>query len=245
MTIDGPGWPMPRFPMVGLAGFLNSSVSEAGVPVGGSQQVAYTIAERFRKLGGEFRYKRRVAGVLVENGRAVGVKLTGGTEVRADEVIWAADSHSLIFDMLGGRYIDDTIRRMYNEWTPVRPVVHVCIGVARDMTREPTRLALELDEPFTVAGEERKWLSVLHHSFDPTMAPAGKAAVEVWYPCRHEHGQELEKERPRYDAGKKRVADLTITALDRRWPGFRAQVEVVDVPTPATYCGEHEILDSS
>jgi phytoene dehydrogenase-like protein len=236
MTIDGPGWPMPRFPMVGLAGFLNSSVSEAGVPVGGSRQVAYTIAERFRKLGGEFRYKRRVAGVLVENGRAVGVKLTGGTEVRADEVIWAADSHSLIFDMLGGRYIDDTIRRMYNEWTPVRPVVHVCIGVARDMSKEPARLSFELDQPTTVAGEERKWLSVLHLSIDPTMAPAGKAAVEVWYPCRHEYWQELEKER---------IADLTITALDRRWPGFRAQVEVVDVPTPATYCGEHEILDSS
>jgi len=235
MVIDGPGWPMAQFPMVGLAGFLKSSVSEAGCPTGGSQQVAYTIAERFRKLGGEFRYKCRVTGVLVENGREVGVKLEDGTEVRADDVIWAADGHSLIFDILGGRYINDAIRRVYNEWIPVRPVVHVCLGVARDMSKEPARLSFELDQRITVAGEERKWLSVIHHSFDPTMAPAGKAAVEVWYPCRYEYWQELEKDRPRYEAEKEQIADLTITELDRRWPGFRAQVEVVDVPTPATY----------
>ncbi len=235
MVIDGPGWPMHRFPMVGLAGFLKSSVSEAGCPAGGSQQVANTIAERFRKLGGEFRYKCRVAGVQIENDRATGVKLADGTEVRADEVIWAADGHSLIFDMLGGRYIDDRIRRMYDEWTPVRPVVHVCLGVARDMSRESAHLSFELDQPITVAGEERRWLSVLHHSFDPTTAPAGKSAVEVWYPCRCDYWQELEKDRSRYDTEKQRIADLTIGELDRRWPGFRAQVEVVDVPTPATY----------
>ena len=34
---------------------------------------------------------------------------------------------------------------------------------------------------------------------------------------------------------KKRIADLTIAELDKRWPGFAAQIEVVDVPTPATY----------
>jgi phytoene dehydrogenase-like protein len=235
MVIDGPGWPMAQFPMVGLAGFLKSSVSDAGCPVGGSQPVANTIADRFRKLGGEFRYKCRVADVLVENDRAVGVKLADGTETKADEVIWAADGHSLIFDILGSRYIDDTIRRMYDEWIPVRPVVHVCLGVARDMSTEPARLGFELDQPITVAGEERKWLSVLHHSFDPTMAPAGKAAVEVWYPCRYDYWQELAQDRGRYEAEKQRIAELTIAELDRRWPGFRAQVEVVDVPTPATY----------
>ena len=181
------------------------------------------------------RLKTRVADVLVENGRAVGVKLADGSEVRVDAVVWAADGHTLIFDILGRRYMDDGIRRMSEEWIPVRPVVHVCLGVARDMSGEPARLSLKLAQPITVAGEERTWLSVLHHSFDPTMAPAGKSAVEVWYPCRYDYWQELEKDRPRYDAEKQQIAELTIVELDRRWPGFRAQIEVVDVPTPATY----------
>ncbi len=235
LFIDGPGWPMPRFPMVGLAGFLKSGVSEAGVPLGGSQQVAFTIAERFRKLGGELRLKTRGTGLEVESARVVGVKLSDGTVLKADDVIWAADGHTLIFDLLGGRHIDERIRRMYEQWTPVLPVVQVCLGVARDMTKEPARVCSRLDEPITVAGKEQRWLSVIHHSFDPTMAPPGKSAVEVWYACDYGWWEKLVADRPKYEAEKQRIAEETIAALDKRWPGFRQQVEVIDVATPVTY----------
>jgi phytoene dehydrogenase-like protein len=235
MFIDGPGWPMLRMPMVGLAGFLKSSVSEGGVPIGGSQQVAFTIAERFKKLGGELRLKTRVTGVLVEGERVKGVRLDDGSELRADEIIWAADGHTLIYDLLGGRYIDQRIRTMYEKWTPVLPVVQVCLGVARDMTKEPARVTFRLDKPITVAGKEFPWLGVIHHSFDPTMAPAGKSAVEVWYASEAGYWEKLAADRPKYEAEKQRIAEETISVLDKRWPGFRQQVEVVDVATPATY----------
>jgi len=75
----------------------------------------------------------------------------------------------------------------------------------------------------------------LHHCFDPTMAPPGKSAVEVWYATRYDYWETLARDRTAYEAEKKRIADATITELDRRWPGFASQVEVVDVPTPATY----------
>jgi phytoene dehydrogenase-like protein len=124
---------------------------------------------------------------------------------------------------------------MYSEWTPVSPLVHVAIGVARDMSKEPARLVYELEKPIEIAGEERKWLSVIHHSFDPTMAPPGKSAVEVWYPTRYDYWESLYRDRDRYKDEKKRIADLTIAELDKRWSGFGSQVEVVDVPTPMTY----------
>jgi phytoene dehydrogenase-like protein len=234
MTIDGAGWPMKRFPLAGMAGMVKSAVMEGGVPIRGSQQVAFTIAERFKKLGGELRLRTRVKDVIVENDRAVGVRLEDGSEVHGDEVIWAADGRTLIFDILGSRYISERIRRMYSEWLVVRPIVQVCLGVNRDMSKEP-RITFQPSQPLTVAGEERKWLSVIHHSFDPTMAPKGKSAVEVWYPCEYEYWQKLEKDRPRYEAEKQRIADMTITELNRRWPGLGEQVEVKDVATPSTY----------
>jgi phytoene dehydrogenase-like protein len=203
--------------------------------MGGSQQVVLGIAERFRNLGGALRCKSRVTQVIIEADRARGVRLSDGTEVRADEVIWAADGRTLILDLLGGKYLNDRIRHMYAEWVPVKPIVQVCLGVARDMSQEPARLAFELDQPITVAGEAHKWLSVLHHSFDPSMAPAGKAAVEVWYASGYDYWRELTQDRPRYEAEKRRIADETIATLDKRWPGFRQQVEVVDVATPTTY----------
>jgi phytoene dehydrogenase-like protein len=235
MFIDGPGWPMTRFPMVGLAGFLRSAVAGAGVPFGGSQQVAFTMAERFKKLGGDLRLKTRVAGVELTGDRVTGVKLDDGTVLKADELVWAADGHTLIFDLLGGRYADERIRTMYEKWVPVLPVVQVCLGVARDMTREPARVTFRLDEPITVGSEKFHWLGVIHHAFDPNMAPPGKSAVEVWYATDYDYWEKLAADRPRYEAEKQRIADETIAALDKRRPGFKQQVEVIDVATPTTY----------
>jgi phytoene dehydrogenase-like protein len=67
------------------------------------------------------------------------------------------------------------------------------------------------------------------------MAPPGKSAVEVWYATRYDYWQTLARDRAAYEAEKKRIAEATIAELDKRWPGFASRVEVVDVPTPATY----------
>lgn len=232
--VDAPGWPMPRFPMIALAGFTNSFYN-AGVPLGGSQKVVFQIAELYKRLGGEIQYKSRATDVIVKNDRATGVRLEDGTEHAAETVVWAGDGHKLIFDILGGRYLNDEIQRMYRQWTPVLPLVHVAIGVARDMSKEPHRIVFELDKPITIAGEEHRWMCFLHHCFDPSMAPAGKSAVEVWYATRYDYWETLARDHTAYKAEKKRIAEATIAELDKRWPGFASQIEVVDVPTPATY----------
>jgi len=233
--IDAPGWPMLNFPMVALAGFMKSAVSEAGVPLGGSQQVVFGIADLYRKLGGEIEFKCRVKDVIIEENRAVGVRLEDGSERHADIIVWAADGHTLIFDILGGRYINDRIKSVYQEWIPVKPIVHVMLGVNRDLSQEPARLVFELENPITIAGEEHNWMSMIHHCFDPSAAPEGKSAVEVWYATKYDYWENLSHDRIAYENEKKRIADFTISQLDKRWPGFASQVEVVDVPTPATY----------
>jgi phytoene dehydrogenase-like protein len=193
------------------------------------------MAENYQELGGEIRYKSKVRDVIIENDRALGVRLEDGTEHRADIVVWAGDGHSVIFDILGGRYIDNEVRSMYSEWIPVLPLVHVMIGVARDLSQEPHRIIFEAENPITIAGEEQRWLFFLHKSFDPSMAPPGKSTAEVWYATRFDYWEQLGRDRVRYEEEKKRIADHTIAELDKRWPGFASQIEVVDVPTPATY----------
>lgn len=233
--IDSPGWPMPQFPLAIMAGFMKSSVTEAGAPIGGSQKVVLHIANLFKKHGGEIKYESNVTNLIIENDKVKGIVLDNGTEVRADIVIWAGDGHMLIFDILGGKYLNEKIRKMYSNWMPVRPVVHVMMGVNRDFSAEPHRIIFQPDEPITIAGEEHKWITVLHHCFDKTMAPEGKSAVEVWYDTEYEYWEILSKNPLEYEAEKKRIADYTIAQLEKRWPGFTSQVEVVDVPTPATY----------
>jgi phytoene dehydrogenase-like protein len=233
--IDAPGWPMPKFPMPILSGFMRSALSEAGVPEGGSQKVVFHIAEMFKKYGGNLRFQSRVKNLIIENDNVKGILLDDGTQHRADIVIWAADGHTLIFDLLKKKYINEQIKSMYETWIPVKPIVHVMIGVNRDLSDEPHRIVFETDEPIQIAGHDNRWLTLLHHCFDKTMSPAGKSAVEVWYDTDYNYWEKLAKNRKEYEAEKQRIANYTLAQLEKRWPGFAAQVEVVDVPTPYTY----------
>ena len=233
--IDAPGWPMPDFPMVAMMGIIKDGVTEAGVPLGGSQKVAFNIADLFKQLGGEIHYNNRVTGLIIANNRVEGIKLENGTEKRADRVIWAGDGHTLHFDILHGKYLNEKISKMYNSWQPVKPIVHVMMGVNRDLSEEPHRLVFEPEESVTIAGRVHNWMTVINHCFDPSMAPAGKSEVEVWYDTEYDYWENLVRTREKYEAEKKRIADYTVRQLDKRWPGFASQIEVIDVPTPITY----------
>ena len=150
-------------------------------------------------------------------------------------MVWAADGHHLIFDILKERYISDRIKKMYKEWIPVKPLVHVMFGVDMDLSKEPHCLMLEIQKPIEVANKEFKWLHIMSHCFDKTTAPSGKSAIEVWYTTEYKYWEELIDDREKYEMEKKRIADETADALDLRWPGFKSKIEMVDVPTPMTY----------
>ena len=227
---------IPDFPMTAvlmtLAWMHNR---DAGYPIGGSLPFARAIERRYLDLGGQIHYRSRVEEILVENDHAVGVRLADGTEHRADVVISAADGHATIFDMLGGKYVSDEVRGYYDELPIFAPIIQVSLGVARDLADQPSMVSFPLAEPVTIAGEERKRMSMRHFCYDPTLAPPGKSVVVVIFPSNYDYWKELYQERERYDAEKQEIAIRVIGQLEKRLPGITSHVEVVDVATPMTY----------
>ncbi len=207
----------------------------AGYPIGGSLPFAQAIEKRYRDLGGEVHYNSRVEKILVEHNRAVGVRLTDGSEHRADVVISAADGHATIFDMLGGKYVDDEIRGYYETLPIFEPIVMVSLGVARDLSKTPHAVTWTLDKPVSLAGELRPSLSMSHYGYDPTLAPAGKSVVEFMLTSNYKYWKDLAGDSERYEAEKKQIALTVMEQMDRRLPGIASQVEVVDVATPLTF----------
>ena len=99
---------LPDFPMAGVLMILAwMHRKSAGYPVGGSLEFSRSIERRYLDLGGTIHYRAPVAEILVDHDMAVGVRLADGTEHRSDITISAADGHATIFDLLGGRYIDE------------------------------------------------------------------------------------------------------------------------------------------
>ena len=210
----------------------------AGYPLGGSLELARAIEKRYVGLGGELTYGARVEKVLVEQDRAVGVRLAGGTELRADVVISAADGHATIFDMLEGRYLNDTIRGYYDTLPLFPPLLQVSFGVARsfdDVPRSVGGVNLPLETPITIAGKAHHRFTAIIYHHDPSLAPAGKSVVKFMPPTEYGYWEKLYADPDAYRAEKERLADAMLAALERRFPGISAQVEMRDVATPMTW----------
>jgi phytoene dehydrogenase-like protein len=230
---------MPPFSMtmfIWLLGFQHSK--SAGYVIGGALALVKSIEKRYLKLGGDIHFNSRVEKILVENDKAVGVKLANGKEYRADYIVSAGDGHTTIFEMLGGRYIDDKIREMYAKPNLFPPLVYVGLGVKGSFKDLPCSIdgyTFPLTRSINIAGKEETSMTILAYDFDPTLSPAGKNVAVVRYTTDYDYWHSLKKYPAQYKAEKERIAKAIIAGLEERFPGITEQVEMYDVATPVTW----------
>ncbi len=79
-------------------------------PHGGAYTIPRAFVRALKKAGGAIRLRTRVEKILIESGRAIGVRLTGGEEIRAEIVISNADPHAT-FGLVDKPAIPTGIRR--------------------------------------------------------------------------------------------------------------------------------------
>ncbi len=207
----------------------------AGYPVGGAAALAGAVERRYVELGGEVCYGSRVARVIVENGRAAGVRLADGSEVRADLVVSAIDGRTTLFELLEGRYVGRRLRRIYASFPAGPSPVMVALGVAREFPELPRASfghVFRLKEPVALAGSRIAWLRPMVYNYDPTLAPAGKTLVRVVLPSDYDYWSGLAPDR--YREEKEKTADIVVGLLEQRFPGLGGRVEMRDVATPLT-----------
>ncbi|MFM8320937.1 MAG: phytoene desaturase family protein [Chloroflexota bacterium] len=220
--------------MVGMSLLAAMHNRNAGFPVGASLEFARAIERRYTALGGQVHYSAQVERVLVENDRAVGVRLYNNEEYYADAIIAACDGHNLIFDMLGGRYADRALRRQYDGHLPVHSQLQVSLGVNRDFSAEPHWTTYLLDQPVEIAGQPRSEIGVKHYCFDPSLAPQGKSVVEIMLTTPYEYWQRIYGRRI-YNEEQLQESGVLVDWLETVYPGLKGCIEVNDVATPLSY----------
>jgi len=213
------------------------SRKDGGYPIGGSLALARAVEARFTGLGGKVRYGARVTRVLERNGRATGVRLEDGTEMEADTVIAACDMKSTLMNLLDGSRVDPVHKELLESGTLTGPVTQVAVGVDLDLAGSPvSQLELfQLPQPVSIGGRSVEWFNVKHYAFDPGMAPRGKSVLLSMFICDWPYWEKLKGDPAAYKAEKERTAEACIGALETRYPGIRAKIEMVDVATPLTY----------
>ncbi|MFX0162843.1 MAG: phytoene desaturase family protein [Candidatus Hodarchaeota archaeon] len=208
---------------------------QLGLIEGGSLDFVMPIEKRYKNLGGQVTYKATVEKILVENDRAVGVRLADGSEHRADIVVSAADGFSTIYKMLDGRYVDKKIENRYKNWKLFRPIVMVNFGVTREFLGEPYINMIKLEHPLTIGNQVIDGIPLRIFNYSDKFAPKGKTVIQSMIETEWNFWNELQKDRPRYEVEKERIAEEILERLETRYPDISSHVEITDVATPYTW----------
>ncbi|MFC9619287.1 phytoene desaturase family protein [Streptomyces sp. NPDC056930] len=253
----------PAFPVLPFHFQLASHANlSAGVPEGGSLGLAESIERRYRRLGGRVTYNAKVEKVLVEDDRAVGVRLSDGSELHADIVVSACDGRTTMMDLLGGRYLNEAYHRLYTRTIREPGMVFpgyftLFLGLRRDFPdADPcTTYLLDEAEAAGLTGIRHPSINVQFRSRHyPELSPRGTSIAYVTYFCdiapwraldegpeqatRTRGGQELHTLPVRhgrgYYAAKRQARDVLVAFLERRHPGIADAIAVRDVSSPLT-----------
>jgi phytoene dehydrogenase-like protein len=228
----------------GLAYMLGLTASTGGyaVPVGGAQRVTNSLLTLLERHGGRLRLAATAERVLVENRRAVGVRLSDGTEIRARSAVVAnTAAPSLLLDLVERRHLPSSViakmeRFEYGpgtfkvDWALSSPVpwrveqarqsavVHTGEDIA-DLQRfaGEVRAGKLPDQPYLVIGQ--------HSLVDPSRAPNQGHTLYCYsrVPPRVEGG--WEKQRERY-------ADVIEARIEALAPGFKQHILARSIVTP-------------
>jgi phytoene desaturase len=205
---------------------------QMGLLEGGSLEFARSIEKRYQALGGQVHYKATVEEILVENDKAVGVRLAKGDIHRADMVVSAADGYSTIYKMLNGRYKDAKIDKRYSEWKLFRPFVSASYGVARQFNNEPPLYGIFLQRPFKVGNQDVGSLILRLFNYSPHYAPTGKTVIQATFESDWDYWYNLHQDPASYETTKESIAAEILQRLEKHFLGISSQVEVSDVFTP-------------
>lgn len=221
--------------LISTLGHLHSN--QVGYPIGGSLSFSETIEKRYIELGGKINYSSKIEKIIINDNKAVGIKLTNGEEHFADIVISSADGHATIYDMLESKYVDAGINELYNNSAKFQTFtsLQVSLGINCDLSEQPHFTKIILDKPINIDDFMLEYIPIKHYCYDNTLCPQGKSIITSLIDTTYEYWENLYQMPEKYKEQKQKIADAVIMAIEKRFPEVKNNIEVIDVATPMTY----------
>ncbi len=206
--------------------------NNAGYLKGGSKAMADRMTQKFCSLGGKIRAHAKVKHIIVDNNRAVGVKLANEEEFFADHIIGACDGHSLIFDMLKGKYVNEKLKEAYSNWELFTPLVLIGFGINDHIISEAHNTTY-IKDGLSFGSTKTNAYSIMNRSmYDPHFAPKGKTVLLMQFESPWENWVTLSG--MAYLEEKRAIRKVAVELLEEQYPGISEDIEVIDIATPLT-----------
>ncbi|XP_056385026.1 pyridine nucleotide-disulfide oxidoreductase domain-containing protein 2 [Hyla sarda] len=238
-----------------VMGELEGKKGSWGYVEGGMGMVSNAIAKAAKELGAEIYTEKTVVQILVDNqGKAIGVALQDGTEIRSRLVLSNATPHHTFLSMTPKERLPEDFITMITQFDAKSPVTKINVAVDRlpnFLSRPNTpdgkplphhRCSIHLNSEemqlLNTAYEdaskgrpsERPMIELcIPSSLDPTLAPPGCHVISIfsqYTPYTLSEGRTWSNEE------RDNYADNVFDWIEKYAPGFKASVIGRDVLTP-------------
>ena len=253
------GLPPSQAPSAIHAAVVGHYVDGGYYPRGGAHALPFAFIRSLRRAGGVIKVRAPVERILVESGRAIGVRLADGTEVRAGTVISNGDPSVTYGKLLAPEHVPPRVRAKLAKTRYSVSALSLFLAIDRDprawgfdsgnvwffedddvdgiYRRGLDGWGLEVEDlPFlflsltTLKDPSKRYRG--HHTIEG-FTLVGYDAFRTWAATAHDA-------RPAsYQALKEELTDRMLDAIDRVAPGLSEHITFVDLGTPLTnefYC---------
>jgi all-trans-retinol 13,14-reductase len=205
-------------------------------PRGGTSRFAETLAESIAAHGGALACKTAVAKILVENGRACGLRLESGEIVRARAVVANSDPRKTFLELLDAGDLPATFREKIEAAPPAVSGFGVHLAVKGEWD----------GRPLTFVAGDPEILIARPGLVDPSDAPEGYSAIDLltllphdkakdWLPPQGGPDWRDWRRSPDYLARKQAMAETMIAQAEKALPGLRDRIVLRCEASPLTY----------
>ncbi len=206
-------------------------------PIGGSQAVVDALVRGLERFGGRLVLGAHVDQIVVEGGRACGVRLARGGEVRARK---AVVSNATVWDTLdlvpNGTFPDEY--RSKSAGTPMTDsIMHLHLGIDAEGLSDDLGIHHVVLNTWDVTAAQNMCNISIPSTLDPSLAPhahhvvhaytAGNEPYDVWEGLSHRS--------KRYKELKQKRSQVLWDALEVVIPDVRERTTVELVGTPLTH----------
>ena len=215
--------------------FADNHEGGAYYPVGSPQMLPNKLEKALEKYGGQILYRHLVDEILIDRGRARGVRLADGTEIKADAVISDATIWNLYGKLVRPRHITPKRMSWAQSFIPNHSNLMIYLGVDEKALPEWTRpMEIFIEDMYDVSGHG---ITVyISSKEDPAIAPPGCHAVTIAVVTKDKWPRpwDPEYQSEEYQRKKQEAADGVLSQLEKYFPDFRRYIKVMEIGTPST-----------
>jgi carotene isomerase len=212
--------------------FGERSRSVIDYPIGGSGAIVQALVRGLTRWGGELRLKTHIEQILVENGRAIGVRLQNGETLDAAIVISNATLWDTYTKLLQPQDLPIVYRQEALRTPAIDSFMHLHLGIRSEGLEQLTGhhvVVHDAEQDITLPGNT--CMISIPSVWDANLAPVGHHVVHA-YTLEPYQGWQRNQD---YKTQKLERSQPLFRALERVIPDLRSRIELELIGTPLTH----------